>query len=147
MKTVFKGIILLIVTYFVVNFFTYFVTKPHYQELENYKILTENPQIEVLENKVSYTEGYVKGRTTNTTGEIIDSANVKVSIYNKKGEYLGTKYYNIPYFAPNETVEFEFNYEYKNVGNIEIEVVVEKSLDEEKKENDIGIQEEEESLR
>lgn len=140
MKTIFKCIVLLIATYFVVNFFTHFVTKAHYKEFNNYKILATNPQIEVLESKVSYTKGYIKGRITNTTGKIIDSANVSASIYNKKGEYLGTKYHTIPYFAPNEKVEFELNFEYKNIGKIEIDII-ERELEGKETKNYLGIEE------
>lgn len=138
MKKIFIGIILLIVTFLVVNFFTYFVTKAHYKEFNHYKILTQDPQIEILESKASYTKGYIKGRATNTTTKMMDCANVKITIYNEKGEYLDTKYHTIPYFAPNETVQFELKYEYKNVGKIEIEVI-ETSLEEEKVKNNLAI--------
>lgn len=142
MKTIFKCIILLVVTYLVVNFFTYFVTKPHYTEFNQYEVLTKNPEVEITECKRAYTKGYIKGSVKNTTGEIIDLACIKATLYNNDKQYLGTKYYSIPYFYPQEENNFELNFEYKNVGNIEIEVV-KKSLDEEKIRNDLGIKDEE----
>ncbi len=64
MKKIFTYMILLAVTYFLVGFFTYFITKPYYRNFNNYEILTENPKIEVTECKSSYTKGYIKGTVT-----------------------------------------------------------------------------------
>jgi len=123
MKKILKYVVLLIVTYFVVGFFTYLITKPYYRNFGNYEILTENPKIEVTECKSSYTKGYVKGTVTNNTGEIIEKATVQITIYNKNGEFLGYRYCKIPYFYPQEEAKFEANYTYKNIGKVEITVI------------------------
>ena len=126
MKKIFRYIILLIVRYILVGAFTYIITKQYYRNFSNYEILTENPQIEIIECKTSYAKGYIKGTVTNTTGEIIDESNVQLTIYNKNGEFLGCEYYTIQYFHPQENASFEINFSYKNVGNIEVRVINEK---------------------
>lgn len=131
MKKIFKYVILLIVAYFLVNFFTNLVTKQHYRDFKNYEILTEEPKIEITECKTSYTKGYIKGNIKNTKGEMIDAVCIKVTSYNKKGEYLGTEYYPISYFYPQEEKEFELNCVYKNINSMKIEVV-EKRLETDK---------------
>lgn len=123
MKKILKWILLLIIVFVAVGFSTDLITKSFYKDSKNYEILTKNPSIEVSEYKKAHTDGYVKGKVTNTTGEIIDEATVQVAIYNKNNDFLGYEYYTIPYFHPQERTSFEIHYTYKNVGKITLEVV------------------------
>lgn len=129
MKKIIKCVLLLIVAYFVVSISIHFITKPYYKDFKGYEIVSEEAKVEVTECKNSYTKGYIKGNISNTTEEIIDAVCMKVNIYNKKGNYLGTEYYPISYFYPQETINFEVNYSYKNVGHIKIEVVNKELVD------------------
>ncbi len=129
MERIIKCVILLIASYFIVNFFINLVTKPHYKDFNEYEIATEGSKIEITECKNSYTKGYIKGNISNTGEEIIEATCIKVKLYNKKGDYLGTEYYPISYFYPKETVNFEVNYVYKNVGHIKIETVDKKLIE------------------
>ncbi len=136
MEKIIKCVILLIATYFVVTFFTNLITKPHYKDFleKGRTAYTSNAglkelKIEIAQCKNSYTKGYIKGNIRNTTDEIIDAVCIKINLYNKKGNYLGTEYYPISYFYPQEEVNFEVNYVYKNVGHIKIETVDKKLIE------------------
>ena len=129
MERIIKCVILLVAAYFIVTFFTNLVTKPHYRNFDGYEIVSEEPKVEITECKNSYTKGYIKGSIRNTTDEIIDAVCIKIKLYNKKGNYLGTEYYPISYFYPQEEANFEVDYVYKNVGHIEIEAVNKKLIE------------------
>ena len=129
MEKIIKCVILLIATYFVVTFFTNLITKPHYKDFDGYEIKEEELKIEIAQCKNSYTKGYIKGNIRKTTDQIIDAVCIKINLYNKKGNYLGTEYYPISYFYPQEEVNFEVNYVYKNVGHIKIETVDKKLIE------------------
>lgn len=122
MEKIIKCVVLLIVTYLTVTLFINLITKPYYKDFKGYEIVTKEPKIQITECKNSYTKGYIKGTISNTTDEIIDAVCIKVNLYNEKGNYLGTEYYPILYFYPQEEANFEVKYSYKDIGHIKIEV-------------------------
>lgn len=125
MKKIFRYIVLLIVVYLVVEIFVYFLTKPYYQDMNNYQILVENPTIQITESKVARNKGYIRGTATNNTGAMFKSVNIKFDFYNEIGKYIGSEYHKIEPFNAGEKSRFDIKYSYKNVSEIKISVISE----------------------
>lgn len=124
MKKILKYVIGLIVLIIVVKVLVYFLTKPYYQDMNNYELLENIPVvIEVTESKVAKNKGYIKGTVTNETGELISNMNIKFDFYNENGNFLGSEYKLIGVFNATEQVKFDIKYQYENVAKIEISII------------------------
>lgn len=123
MKKIFRYIVLLAVIYLVVEIFVYFLTKTYYQDMNNYEILVETPEIEITESKVSKTKGYIKGYAINNTDALIRNLNIKFDFYNEHGKLIGVEYEPIEIFNASEKVKFDIKYEYNEVAEIKISIV------------------------
>lgn len=123
MKKFFLYFILFIALYLFVNLLTYVCMNDSYKDITNYEILFTSPQVEILECKATRTDGYIKGKITNDTGEHIPQKYIEIDLYNEKNVYLGTEYKEIKYFNIDETINFEINFRYNNVSKIKISFV------------------------
>lgn len=131
LKKLWKYFLIFIAVFVIVGFLTNMAMKEHYEDMSNYEIKCESPNITVSESKSASTNGYINGTVTNNTGEYLPLKYLKVDFYDKDNIYLGTEYKELKYFNVNETIKFEFNYIYNNVGKIELNITDEMS----KKEN------------
>lgn len=93
---------------------TNFLMRDDYKNT-NYKIKVEIPQISVTESKASYSNGYIKGSVTNNTEELISLKYLQIRLYDKDGVYLGSEYKELKNLYPQETINFEMNYNYLNI--------------------------------
>lgn len=123
MKKIFRYVILLIALYLVVQLYVFLLMKQYYRDMKNYNVLVESPKIEVTESKVAKNKGYIKGKITNNTDELIKNLKVKFDFYDEQGKFVGAEYKTEEIFNASETVSFDIKYEYENISEIKISVI------------------------
>lgn len=123
MKKIFRYVILLIALYLVVQLYVFLLMKQYYRDMKNYNILVESPKIEVTESKVAKNKGYIKGKITNNTDELIKNLKVKFDFYDEQEKFVGAEYKTEEIFNVSETVSFDIKYEYENISEIKISVI------------------------
>lgn len=123
MKKIFRYVILLIALYLVVQLYVFLLMKQYYRDMKNYNVLVESPKIEVTESKVAKNKGYIKGKITNNTDELIKNLKVKFDFYDEQGKFVGAEYKMEEIFNVSETVSFDIKYEYENISEIKISVI------------------------
>ncbi len=97
-----------------------------YKDITNYEIVGDSSAISVDECRATYANGYIKGSITNNAEEIIPLKYLKINLYDKNEVYLGSEYKELKNFYPKETINFEMNYNYKNVDKLVIGLTDEK---------------------
>lgn len=102
------------------TFLTNITMREQYNDITNYEIKDTSPQISVKECKAIYTSGYMNGSVTNDTGDLIPLKYLKVNFYDADGIYLGSEYKELKNFYPDETINFDINYNYNNVNKVEL---------------------------
>ncbi len=122
MKKIFRYVILLILVYVVVEVFVHFMTKAYYKDFNNYSILVDNPKIEITESKIAKNKGYIQGKVTNTTEELLKNVNIDFIFYNENNNQIGIENKTIEIFNVGEEVKFEVKFEYKDVEKIKINI-------------------------
>lgn len=120
MKVFLRYLIIFVIVYFVLDFFTYRYLVNSYKNIKTYEIVAEKPEVKVKEAKSTPMNGYIVAEVKNTTGEKIDKTNVKIDLYNKRGNNLGTKYVKLENFNENETREFRINFRANNIVHFEV---------------------------
>lgn len=126
MKTLKKfGIylLLLLVLYIFVSLASFGFIKKVYKNINDYEIATNSPKIEVIESKATYVNGYVIAKVTNDTGKEIDKTYLKLDLYTKNNNYLGSKYNEIKDFSNNEVLEVKTNYKFNGVDHYKLSIV------------------------
>ena len=79
--------------------------------------------IDILEAKATYVNGYIDGKIKNNTQEEITNKYVKIDIYSERNVCLGTKYVEIEKLSANETMDFYMGYKLKDSDRYEISIV------------------------
>ena len=125
MKKIIRYLLLLILMIVVVRVYVYFLTKTNYQDMNNYEITVQTPEIVVTESKVAKNKGYIKGNITNNSSEMIKNLKVKFEFYNENENLVGIEYRNEDVLNASETIKFDIGYNYKNVEKIKISTVTE----------------------
>ena len=125
MKKIIRYLLLLIHMIVVVRVYVYFLTKTNYQDMNNYEITVQTPEISVTESKVARNKGYIKGNITNNSAEMIKNLKVKFEFYNENDKLVGIEYRDEDILNASETIKFDIGYNYKNVEKIKISTVTE----------------------
>ena len=125
MKKIIRYLLLLILMIVVVRAYVYFLTKTNYQDMNNYEITVQTPEIVVTESKAAKNKGYIKGNITNNSSEMIKNLKVKFEFYNENEKLVGIEYRNEDVLNASETIKFDIGYNYKNVEKIKISTVTE----------------------
>lgn len=125
-KTFLKYVLMLIGLYIIVNLLTYWLTMDTYKNITDYKILTEEPTISITECKATYSKGHINGTITNNTSEQMREIYIKIDLYDKEENYLGTKYEAINILNVSETNKFSIAFDYSNVNSVQISTTNEK---------------------
>ena len=127
MKRFFKYFLWFVILYVLVDIFSYYTIVTTYVD----KAVAVNysyPQVEIYESKATATNGYLKGKITNNTELPLVDQYLKVNLYSKKGNVLGTKYVKINELQPGESQEFEVTYNNDLVDHVESQVVPQSSI-------------------
>lgn len=98
-------------------------TEEKYAQLKNYEIKTDSPKIEVTDFMGNNSSGYIKGNITNNTGEHIKDKYLKFGFYNKSNNLIAAKYQEIKYFNVGEKINFNIDFNYKDIQKVQIELV------------------------
>ena len=122
MKTFLKYFIAFVLVYVLVNVGTYFILKSTYIS-RDYEINIDSPKVEIVEAKTTVENGYVKGKITNNTENIVTGSALKLEYYTKRGVLAGTKYVKIDNLLQGEEKEFESRFNFDNVDSIKISLV------------------------
>lgn len=122
-KEFFIYFLMFIALYIFVTVLTNFSMKEKFKDIQDIQISVNSPQIFIEESKATDSRGYVKGNIVNNTGEHIKDKYLQFDFYNKNGAYIGTEVQEIKYFNVEEKVNFDIQYNYKNVNSIEINFV------------------------
>lgn len=85
-------------------------------------ILEENVKIDIRDAKATYVNGYVEG-SVNNIGEDIERIYVKIDLYSKRNNHLGTKYVKIENFRKNESRDFRMGYKFTDVKYAKVQIV------------------------
>lgn len=85
-------------------------------------ISQENVKINISDAKATYVNGYVEG-SVNNKGEDIEKTYVKIDVYSKRDNLLGTKYVKIQDFRKNETRDFRMGFEFTDVTYCKVQIV------------------------
>lgn len=101
------------------NIMINFAIKGTYKPIGSDVILREDLKINIRDVKATYVNGYVEGSVKNTS-EDVEMAYVKIDLYSKRDNLLGTKYVKIPNIRKNETREFRTGFEFTEVKRAEI---------------------------
>ena len=120
MKVFLRYFIIFIVLYIVFDFFTYRYLVNSYKNIKTYEISEEKPTVTIQEAKSTAMNGYIVAQVKNNTGEDIEKTNVKIDLYNSRGNNLGTKYVKLENFKANELREFKINFRATNIVHFEV---------------------------
>jgi len=90
-----------------------------------YEIDFDSPALTISEAKGASNHGYIKGKITNDTSNIIDMGYIQFDFYDKEGTYLGTEFQELKNFNIGESnnVNINFDYNYQNVDAVKITIV------------------------
>lgn len=120
MKTFLKYLIVFVILYVLFDFFTYRYLVNSYKNIKTYEIVSKSPEVKIEEAKSTAVNGYIKGTVKNTTGTKIDKTNIKIDLFNSRGNNLGTKYISLENFPSNEMREFNINFRATNISHFEV---------------------------
>lgn len=115
--------IMFIVFFLLITALTNFTMRDNYKDITNYETKSESPEIIVSECKAARSHGYIKGSVTNNTEELIPLKYLQINLYDEDGIYLGSEYKELKYFNPQETINFDINYNYNNVDKVTLNLV------------------------
>lgn len=140
LKVFFWYLVIFIIIYVIFDFFTYRYLVNSYKNIKSYEVVASSPEVKINEAKATAVNGYIKGNIKNTTGEDISKTNIKIDLYSKRGNNIGTRYEKIENLKDNQTIEFNLNFKANNVSHIKISFTDE-NVDEEIKEQAKELQE------
>jgi len=121
-KKFIKYAIWLIIGYILVNVMTYAFIAKMYNNISDYNILVESPNITIIESKRTRINGYVIGRVTNNTDAMITEKYIRINFFNNAGQYVGTNYVELNSFQTGRTIEFRSDYNYLKVNSFTIDL-------------------------
>ena len=137
MKTLLKYLVIFVIIYVIFDFFTYKYLVNAYKNIRTYEIIGDAPSVEIKEAKATAVNGNIVAYVKNNTGANIDKTNVKIDLYNSRGNNVGTKYVELKNFNVDEVREFKASFRATNVSHFEISFTdedVEEEINEQAKE-------------
>ena len=120
MKTFFTYAIIIVVFYFLSNILINLFIKGTYKKISG-EVLSSN--IEIIQAKATYVNGYIDGKITNNSQEEIINKYVKIDIFSERGICLGTKYVEIAHLNANESIDFHMGYKFTDSNSYKISIV------------------------
>ena len=120
MKTFIIYAIIIVAFYFLSNILIYLFVKGTYKYITG-EIASDN--IEIVQAKATYINGYIDGKITNNLEEPIMNKFIKIEIYSKRGLNLGNKYIEISHLDAQETTDFHIGYKFTDSYRYKVSVV------------------------
>jgi len=124
-KKLMRYFLLFILLFLFVGFFKELGFRENNEEeyMQNYVVKVQSPIIMVKQSRTNENGGYINGYILNNTGEHIKDRYMQFDFYDSNDNFLGTESKEIKYFNVNEKINFDINYNYKNVSKIDIDFV------------------------
>ncbi len=120
---------LLVVAFFLFSKLAIYVAINTTYEYKNIELKTTIPmEVEVQATSVN---GFAKGKINNQTEQEIENHYIQIRCYSKHNVLMGTKYIEIDKIGAKEEKEFEVHFNFNKVEKAVIDVVDEKTLEEE----------------
>ena len=94
---------------------TIIAVKSMYQDIEVYKIYSNEPLITVNEAKATNVNGYIKGEVKNETDTDISNKKICLILFNENNENIGEEYLDIGNIQAGETKTYELKFKRNNV--------------------------------
>lgn len=120
MNVFLKYLLVFIILYVLFDFLTYRYLVNSYKNIKTYEIVDKAPNVIINEAKATAVNGYIVGEVTNNTGVDIQRTNIKLDLYNTRGNNVGTTYLKLEDFKSNEIREFKLSFRGSNVSDIKI---------------------------
>lgn len=108
------------------NYMSKVALKNMYRKIDGTIKENEIISIEMDDSKATNVNGYVKGIITGKTNRENDNVYIKLDLYSKNHNILGTEYYELKNIRYDEKEEFKIDFKYSNVESFEITCVKEK---------------------
>lgn len=122
MKQIYKYFLWLFIGYIVVNIGCYLVIRSTYTR-KTVNTTIENPQVTISRFNTTVENGYISGSITNNTEEDIFNKFLQLDFYTKHNTLAGTKYVQIDQLLKGESLNFDFNFNYDFVDNLNMKIV------------------------
>lgn len=127
MKTFFIYFIL-VVAFFIFSQIMIYISLNTTLQYKNIELKTTIPmQVEVQATSIN---GFAKGKVINETENEIQNKYIKIECYSKNDVLMGTKYIQIDKVGAKEEKEFEVHFNFNKVDKAVIDIVDEKTLEE-----------------
>ena len=94
---------------------TIIAVKSMYQDIEVYKIYSNEPLITVNEAKATNVNGYIKGEIKNEGEETINNKYLCFILCDENNEVVGREYLEIGNLNPGETKTYELQFKRDNI--------------------------------
>lgn len=88
--------------------------KSSYNPIDTYKIEEQGIELDILEAKATYVNGYIGG-TIENGNDFISKTYLKIDLYSKNDICLGTKYATIENLEQGEKREFRMGFKFTDV--------------------------------
>lgn len=85
-------------------------------------ISEENIRLNITDAKATYVNGYVEGMVKNT-GEDIEKTYIKIELYSKRDNLLGTRYVEVANFRENESRDFRMGFKFTDVSYAKVQII------------------------
>lgn len=128
MKTFLKYILAIIIFFFFSNFLIYMSLETTYQNIGRKDNLQ---QVTIYQAQATKVNGRIKGTIYNDANNKITDRYLKIDLYSKRGNLLGTKYIDLLGIRENETRNLEVYFKIQDVDYYEISFTEEKEEQEE----------------
>ena len=120
MKTFSLYLLMVIVTYFLVNFFSFWYIKTTYKIITQYTVDTTNPVVTIQEAQATAVNGYIRGSYKNISKEFTEKQRIKIEMFSENGTEVGTKYITMEELKPEQKQEFEIKFNFINVKSFRV---------------------------
>lgn len=127
LKTFAKYIIWIILFWILSDVLIYFGINSTYKDIERKGEISS--QITVNNAEATAVNGRINGTVTNNDQNDLSGKYIKVNLYSKSGNLLGTNYLQIGNLGVIETKNFETYFKIQNVKSYDISIVDEKTED------------------
>lgn len=114
-----------ILLYIFVSYMSNALIMSTYTLISQSETVSELPKLEIVEAKSTNVNGFVIGRITNNTNNVIDEKYIKLDFYSEHDNNIGTKYLKVENLDIEDSKEFKVKHRFWGVARIEGEILEE----------------------
>lgn len=121
--------LIVIAFFFFSNIMINIALKCTYDPMDVYLSVEEGQEVTIEESKATYVNGIVEGKLKNNTETDIKDKYIKLEMYTRKDNPLGTKYIHIAYLKQGEELKFKMGFKLTNAYKAKISIIDESGVD------------------